>query len=403
MTEPAIEISNVSKTFRLYAERNQSLKAAVLRGRRSKFEDFVALNDISFDVPTGSMFGITGNNGSGKSTLLKCVARILVPNTGSITTRGTVASLLELGSGFHPELSGRENVFLNASVMRIPRSYMEEQYEALVDFSGIREFIDQPVKTYSSGMYMRLAFSVAAHIDPDILLVDEVIAVGDADFQAKCAQKFDDMRKNGRTVVIASGALGRLETMCDEVARLDHGNLVGLHHPVQRTSVAAADIDLKEDSDTPPILSGLDVLGPEGFATDGVSSGDTVTFRLHYDTEIPIEAPVFAIELRTISAARAWSQHSRGSALVPHVLVGKGSIDVQVPRLALQNGSYEVHTAVLDDTITHTLDSKNHGFVLKVTNDSLTEREGLAVLGGQWGNPVQDENLTTGGRESHGG
>lgn len=402
MNQPAVRVDSVSKTFRLYAERNQSLKAAVLRGRRSRYQDFVALDDISFEVPQGSTFGITGNNGSGKSTLLKCIARILVPNSGTITTHGTIASLLELGSGFHPELSGRENIFLNASVMRLPRTYMEEQYEELVDFSGIRDFIDQPVKTYSSGMYLRLAFSVAAHIDPDVLIVDEVIAVGDAEFQEKCIHKFQEMRAKGRTVVIASGALGKLESMCDEVAHLDHGRLVGVYHPARPSTAPVVD-DAADGIKETPILAGLDVLGQDGFAVDRIACGETVTFRLRYDTEIPIEDPVFAIELRTIAGVPAWGQHSRGSALVPRVLTGSGSIDVQVPRLSLQAGAYEIHVAVLDDSTSHTLDSHNHGFALQVSNDSLTERVGLAVLGGLWGNPVQDEDMKTGERQSHGG
>lgn len=395
MTQPhAVEVDSVSKTFRLYAERNQSLKATVLRGRRSRFEDFLALNDVSFNVPAGSTFGITGNNGSGKSTLLKVIARILVPNSGTITTRGKVASLLELGSGFHPELSGRENVFLNASVMRIPRSYMEEQYEALVEFAGIEDFIDQPVKTYSSGMYMRLAFSVAAHIDPDILLIDEVIAVGDAEFQAKCLQKFADLRRRGRTVIIASGALGTLTSLCDEVARLDHGKLVSLDVPEEHSPDFAALTASEPDGGS--IITDLQVIGAHGFAVDRVATGESVTLRLSYDAEQPVPEAVFVLELRTAAGVRAWTQNSRDSGLLPDPLTGRGSIDLRIPRLSLQAGLYEVRAAVADDTMTKMLDAHNFGFALEVTNDSLSEQIGLAVLGGRWGNPVQDENLTSG-------
>lgn len=393
---PAVEVDSVSKTFRLYAERNQSLKATVLRGRRSRHEDFLALNNVSFTVPAGSTFGITGNNGSGKSTLLKCIARILVPNKGTITTRGNVASLLELGSGFHPELTGRENVFLNAAVMRIPRSYMDEQYDALVEFAGIEDFMDQPVKTYSSGMYMRLAFSVAAHVDPDILLVDEVIAVGDAEFQAKCLQKFADLRRRGRTVIIASGALGTLTSLCDEVARLDHGKLVGLDVPDDHTPDLPG-LAATVSPDAPSVITGLEVIGVHGFPVDRVASGEPVTLRLSYDAQRPIPKAVLVLELRTAAGVRAWTQHSRDSGLVPDPLAGRGSIDVRIPRLSLQSGLYEVRAAVADDALTEMIDARNFGFALEVTNDSLSEQTGLAVLGGQWANPVQDENLKAGG------
>jgi ABC-2 type transport system ATP-binding protein len=339
-------------------------------------------------VPVGSTFGITGNNGSGKSTLLKCIARILVPNHGTITTRGTIASILELGSGFHPELSGRENVYLNASVMRIPRHEIESKYDALVEFSGIGDFIEQPVKTYSSGMYMRLAFSVASHIDPDILLVDEVIAVGDSDFQEKCLQKFDEMKQRGRTVIIASGALGTLERMCDEVGRLDHGKLVDLQRHDRTTDHADAAKDLVGDGHS-PIIAGVDILDSRGVAIDQVSSGESVTLRLRYHAEEPVPQAVFVLELRTLAGVRAWVQNSRGANLMPDPLVASGSIDLDIPRLALQAGKYEVRAAVADDAMCKTLEARSFGAPLEVTNESLSETMGLAVLDGRWSNPLQ--------------
>lgn len=225
MTEPAIEVRNVSKKFRLYKERNQSLKSALLRGKASIHEDFWALKNVSLEIQPGETFGLIGNNGSGKSTLLKCLAKILYPNSGDIVMRGRVAALLEVGSGFHPELSGRENIYLNGSILGMSKKEIQSKFDAIVDFSGVREFIDQPVKNYSSGMYVRLGFSVAIHVNPDILLVDEVLAVGDESFQTKCFEKFREFRAAGKTVIIVSHALGSMVKMCDRVAWIDQGSL----------------------------------------------------------------------------------------------------------------------------------------------------------------------------------
>lgn len=226
MSTSAVRVDDVSKSFRMYKERNQTLKAAVMRGRRSVHEDFWALRDVSFDVPQGSTFGLIGSNGSGKSTLLKCLAKIYYPETGSITANGKVAALLEVGSGFHPELSGRENVYLNGSILGMSKKEITARFDEIVDFSGVEQFIDQPVKNYSSGMYVRLGFSVAINVNPDILVVDEVLAVGDAEFQDKCRQKFKDFKAVGKTVILVSHSMGTVKDMCDQVAWLRNGSLV---------------------------------------------------------------------------------------------------------------------------------------------------------------------------------
>nr|WP_194241591.1 ABC transporter ATP-binding protein [Galbitalea soli] len=197
-----------------------------MRRRKARYEDFWALNGISFEVPTGSTFGLVGRNGSGKSTLLKVLSRILYPDRGSITARGTVASLLEVGSGFHPELTGRENIYLNGSILGMSKKEVTRRFDEIVDFSGVRKFIDQPVKNYSSGMYVRLGFSVAINVDPDVLIVDEVLAVGDAAFKAKCANKFQELKNQGKTIVLVTHSMGTLEEMCDQAAWIDQGKLV---------------------------------------------------------------------------------------------------------------------------------------------------------------------------------
>jgi ABC-2 type transport system ATP-binding protein len=210
----------------MYKERNQTLKSAIMRRRRSVHEDFLALDDITFDVPVGSTFGLIGSNGSGKSTLLKCLAKIYVPNQGSITHFGRLAAMLEVGSGFHSELSGRDNIFLNGSILGMTKKEVTRKFDEIVDFSGVENFIDQPVKNYSSGMYVRLGFAIAINVDPDILVVDEVLAVGDAEFQAKCLQKFRDFRAAGRTVILVSHDMGTVRAMCDQAAWLNQSKLV---------------------------------------------------------------------------------------------------------------------------------------------------------------------------------
>jgi len=225
VTDAAVTVDHVSKRFRMYSERNDSLKSMVMRGKKSVHEDFWALKDVSFEVPHGTTFGLIGKNGSGKSTLLKCLAKILWPEEGSITARGKQASLLEVGSGFHPELSGRENVFLNGSILGMSRKEVTRKFDDIVSFSGVGHFIDQPVKNYSSGMYVRLGFSVAVAVTPDILVVDEVLAVGDATFQKRCREKFKEMKQDGRTVILVSHSMSTVKDMCDEVAWLNQGEL----------------------------------------------------------------------------------------------------------------------------------------------------------------------------------
>lgn len=225
MSAVAVEVINVTKKFRLYHERNQSIKSAIMRGKTSVHEDFLALDDVSFEVREGSTTGILGSNGSGKSTLLKCLTRIYTPDSGSINSYGRIAALLEVGSGFHPELSGRENIFLNGSILGMSKKEIQRKFDEIVDFSGVEQFIDQPVKNYSSGMYVRLGFSVAINVDPEILIVDEVLAVGDAEFQEKCRLKFEDFRTAGKTVILVTHSMHSVLEMCDQAVWLSHGKV----------------------------------------------------------------------------------------------------------------------------------------------------------------------------------
>jgi ABC-type polysaccharide/polyol phosphate transport system ATPase subunit len=225
VTNSAVIVDHVSKKFRLYHERNQSLKSAVMRRRRMVHDDFWAVRDVTFDVRATETFGLIGRNGSGKSTLLKMLARIYVPDSGRITARGRVASLLEVGSGFHPELSGKENIFLNGAILGLSRREIRARYDEIVDFAGVEQFIDQPIKNYSSGMYVRLGFAVAISVRPDVLVVDEVLAVGDGAFKKKSQDKFTELKASGCTVILVSHSLPQVRELCDTVAWLDKGQL----------------------------------------------------------------------------------------------------------------------------------------------------------------------------------
>ncbi|OUV15682.1 MAG: hypothetical protein CBC58_05350 [Cellulomonadaceae bacterium TMED98] len=225
MSQMAVVVDDVSKKFRLYHERNQTLKSAVMRGRTSRHDEFWALKNVSFDVEAGQTYGIIGSNGSGKSTLLKCLAKIYWPTSGSIHYNGKMASLLEVGSGFHLELSGRENIYLNGSILGMSRKEIDSKIDSIIEFSGVERFIDQPVKNYSSGMYVRLGFSVAIHVEPDILVVDEVLSVGDEEFQHKSFDKFLDLKRNGKTIILVSHALDVVADICDRVSWIEKGVL----------------------------------------------------------------------------------------------------------------------------------------------------------------------------------
>ncbi len=247
MSDYAVRVDHVSKMFRLYKERNQTLKSAIMRGRTSVHEEFLALDDVSFDVPEGSTFALIGSNGSGKSTLLKCLARIYYPNKGTITAQGRVAAMLEVGSGFHSELTGRENIFLNGSILGMSKKELTRKFDEIVDFSGVEQFIDQPVKNYSSGMYVRLGFAVAINVDPDILVVDEVLAVGDAEFQAKCMLKFENYHRAGKTVILVSHNLESVVEMCDQAAWLRNSKLVEVGQAKQIVAAYEKSLPATED------------------------------------------------------------------------------------------------------------------------------------------------------------
>jgi ABC-type polysaccharide/polyol phosphate transport system ATPase subunit len=393
----AVSVENVSKRFRLYHERNQSLKAAVMRHGRASYEEFWALRDVSFDIPAGVTFGLIGENGSGKSTLLKCIARILQPDAGRVVATGKVAALLELGSGFHPELSGRENVFLNGSILGLSRTQILDRFDDIVGFAGLERFIDSPVKNYSSGMYVRLGFSVAINVDPDILLVDEVLAVGDESFQRRCAEKFSDFRRAGKTIVLVSHAMGQLRNMCDQVAWLEHGTVkevgapgnivddyVGEAH-TERESVTVSEVTPEHRWGSGQArVESYELLDGAGRPTRQVRTGDPVTVRLHWSTSEPVERPVFGVAVHSLEGIEVTGPNTRDADLVPDKIDGTGVVDLHVPRLLLLPGTYDLSAAVYDWTRQHPYDHRHRAVRFDVEPGLPREEHGLTSLGGTW-------------------
>jgi ABC-2 type transport system ATP-binding protein len=221
-----IRLENISKQFVVRQDRSVKERLLNFRVGQQHRQKFVALKDIKFEILAGSTVGLIGHNGSGKSTLLKVIGGILSPSSGSVYSRGSIAALLELGAGFHPDLTGRENVFLNASILGLTRAETADKFDDIVEFSGIGDFIDTQVKFYSSGMYVRLAFAIAIHADPDILLVDEVLAVGDEQFQEKCMNKIAEFQRDGRTIILVTHSPGQISELCDRVIVLNHGDMI---------------------------------------------------------------------------------------------------------------------------------------------------------------------------------
>ncbi len=222
----AVKVTDLSKRFRIYLDKAPSLKERAIFWDRNRTEDFWALRDINLQIQQGTTVGLIGRNGSGKSTLLKVISRILYPTSGSLEVNGRVSTLLELGAGFHPDYTGRENIFLNASILGFSRREIKDKLDSIIAFAELGDFIDNPVRNYSSGMYMRLGFSVAVHVEPDILLVDEVMAVGDLGFQKKCAEKISEFRSRGKTIIFVTHDMSLAQRICDELIWLENGALV---------------------------------------------------------------------------------------------------------------------------------------------------------------------------------
>jgi ABC-2 type transport system ATP-binding protein len=395
VSDPAIAVDSVSKKYRLYDERNQSLKSALMRRGRARFTDFWALKDVSFEVPEGKTFALIGENGSGKSTLLKCIARILVPEKGTISRRGKISALLELGAGFHPELSGRDNVFLNGSVLGLSRKEIQRRFDDIVGFAGLEQFIDSPVKNYSSGMYVRLGFSVAIHVDPDILLIDEVLAVGDAEFQVKCIEKVDEMKQRGKTIVIVTHALGSVRNLCDQAVLLEHGVLrrVGDTSEVIDEYLGDVFTDRVKDGEqgqgqrwgTGDVrIERMEILDAAAEPAKRIRTGDAVTFRFHYEASDQVSGPVFGMAIHRIDGAEVTGPNTREAERLVKRVQGSGHIDLRVEHLLLVPGTYDLSASVYNHTLTHAYDHRQRAFRFDVEPGRPFAEFGVMALDGVW-------------------
>jgi ABC-2 type transport system ATP-binding protein len=388
-----VTAEQVSKKFRLFKERNSSLKATIVRGHRIIAEDFWALRDVSFDVREGETFGLIGENGSGKSTMLKCLTKILRPDEGRVQVDGKISALLELGAGFHPELSGRENVFLNGAILGLGQKELRRRFDDIVDFAGIGPFIDEPVKNYSSGMYIRLGFSVAINVDPDVLLVDEVLAVGDESFQRKCNEKFAELRAQGKTIVLVSHGLAGVQNLCDRVAWFQHGQLMMVGEPreVIESYVGTVQVDRETDDEGnnrwgsgEGRIVDVQLLDSAGRPTNQVRTGEAVKLRLHYEISEPIERPVFGLAFNTVEGFLVSGPNSRDVNCVPEKLEGSGYVEVTFPSLRLLPRTYDLHVSLYDYSCMHPFDFRQNVLRFDVERGPNHEQSGVAALGGKW-------------------
>lgn len=386
----AIAVQQVSKSFRLSTDPVYSLKERLVRLGRSEHVEFHALHDANLEIEQGETVGILGHNGSGKSTLLKCIAGILTPTTGQVLVRGRLTSLLELGAGFHPELTGRENVYINAAFYGMGRKEIDRRFDQIVDFSELHQFIDEPVKHYSSGMYVRLGFAVAVNLDPDVLLVDEVLAVGDEVFQAKCVSRIQEFQADGRTIVFVTHDAATVRQICDRAIVVDHGRIVldgdandavrVFREHLHGTPTEAGDAGATN------AIHAVGLHHANEASRRHLMPGERLDLVVDVRTDEPIIKPVLSIEVadRLGNLVFGTDTHMLGVELDP--ITGARTITVRLERLWLLDGEYPVSLKLVDQTTGRiigwrapatrfevTSESRSHGTValdVSVTTDS---------------------------------
>ncbi|MGZ4955527.1 MAG: FkbM family methyltransferase [Methylobacter sp.] len=399
--EPAISIKNLSKCYQLYAQPQDRLKQFLRGGRHQYYREFWALHDVSLDIMPGEVLGIVGRNGAGKSTLLQLLCNTLNPTSGCVDVRGRISALLELGSGFNPEFSGRENVYLSASILGLSKQEIDARFEEIVDFSGIRDFLDQPVKTYSSGMYVRLAFSVATTVDPDILVVDEALSVGDGEFARKSFERIRGMKEAGKTILFCSHSLYQMEAFCDRVLWLDHGKLMLLGEPqevVRRYSdFLLGNIGETKAESAMPITSRPP--SPQGYARlshievslDGIADRmlhgrpgeNNLSIRLQFESDPELPAPTVGATIdygTLVTVACVVSGFENIS--IERDEHGRGEVTIDFPNLPLRKGEYQVSVYLASEDAIHIYDNAQKVATIKI-EDTLPS-PGLVNLPCQW-------------------
>ncbi|MFL5950765.1 MAG: ABC transporter ATP-binding protein [Gaiellaceae bacterium] len=380
-----IVAEHAARSFKVYPRESRRLKDAVVARRRSRPTEVAALKDVSFTVEPGAAVGLVGRNGSGKTTLLRLISGIIKPSAGRVDVGGRVGSLLELGAGFHPDLTGRENVFLNGSIFGLKRAYLREQLDEIVAFAGLEHAIDRPVRTYSSGMYMRLGFAIASHIDADVLLLDEVFAVGDEQFQRKCFGKIFEFKQRGGTIVFVSHDASAVERLCDRAILLRDGGVAfdGPTHDaiVRYRQQLAGDRDpaergagLKEWGSGEVRIEDVELLGPEGEPRTQFLAGEGLTLRFRVAGQKPDMPLRISFELRDATGLLV-----AGSG---HVLDELGSVRFDVERLPLADGRFRLRLGLTDESserVFHWLDDAREFIVYPAGDD-----RGVVRLGGEW-------------------
>lgn len=357
MSNPVpIKVENLGKKFILQQRGSRTLKSTVLdwmRGAGKGREDFWALRNVSFTVERGETLGIVGANGAGKSTLLALLAGTKAPTEGTSEMHGKISSLLELGAGFHPELTGRENVYLAGAIMGMSRSHMEQRFDAIVDFAELHKFIDQPVKHYSSGMYVRLGFAVAVEVDPDILLLDEVLAVGDTSFQRKCLQRVEDFRKSGKTMLIISHDLDTIKDISNRILFLDQGTVQGLGEPdavvdqYHSLSRAQDSEGLRREWGTGEVrISTVELLLADGKPGDVFHWGQPLRARLRYAAREQIENPVFGFSISDAEGRLVYGNNTQLEDVSIPMVEGEGVLEFRIEELNVSRGNYLLSVSV---------------------------------------------------------
>ncbi len=363
MAEVAVDIKDVSKRFRLATGKYNSIKERVIHRSRSSHEDFWALNHVSFKVNEGETIGILGRNGSGKSTLLKCVCGVLQPTSGEVVVRGKLAGLLELGAGFQQDLTGRENVYLNGSLLGMAKKEVDKVFDAIVDFSELEEFIDGPVKFYSSGMYVRLGFAVAVNVDPDILVVDEVLAVGDERFQRKCIDRVKLFQKEGRTIMLVTHSPDQVRAICDRAVVLSHGNLMSDCLPGEAVRIFREGL-LEEDDmlvipeegadfvqPTPIMVGSPDIehpvrltysvhTYPRAEEVPYLTTGDSLVIGAGYHASIATDDVVFSLDIRDENGVPIFRTDTDILGLHFDLPVGPGLVNFGISNVPLLDGNF---------------------------------------------------------------
>jgi len=393
MSETVIRVDGLWKNFRMYHERNRYIKAALLRGRRATYDDFWALQDVSVDIRDGATIGFIGANGSGKSTFLKCLTGIYQPDRGTVKVHGTVAALLELGAGFSPELTGRENIFLNGSILGMSRNDIKAKLNDIIEFAELGEFIDTPVKNYSSGMAVRLGFSIAAHVEPQILLIDEVLSVGDQSFQRRSSEKIEEFRRDGRTIVVVSHSLGLVEQLCSETVWLQKG-VVQMHGPSAEVIAAYTGGSYQQQARATDTLheqwgtgdaqiTSLTITDPQGQSVSVVETGSPLRITLQMNAHMRIDSPIVRVSIDTLQGQHIWATSTQQGHARLRVLDGPTTATIDVPDLPLLDGQYTVSAAILDATGTTEFDHHRNWLTFSVHHRGIND-SGVVRIPATW-------------------